>query len=119
MPLPLIPLGIVALAGGAFCRVKSQKKGVLTPERKMVFEIAMKSLKGPIKLRKLADAYEKEGINPQAIVLRKRALISEQSPEVKKAHRAVFRKAIASKNPDAVEKVSAAFRGEGHTGAAD
>jgi len=113
---PLIPVALGGAALWAWWRAK-HKKG-MTPERKKIFEQAMKSLKEPEKLNTLADAFEKEGLKDEATQLRKRAKLRALPPDTQVARREAMKKALASKDPVAVEKVAAAFDKEGATGAA-
>jgi len=115
----LIPLGIIAaMSAVAAWRVRNRKPKGLTPQRRAVFEGALATLKDPTKLRELADVYTKEGLTSEADILRKRAAIRELPKAVKLQRKAVFKKAINSKNPDAIREVAAAFAGEGCFGAA-
>lgn len=91
----------------------------MSPERVQVYESALKTLKDPVKLRLLADAFEKEGFNVAATILRKRAALRELPPNIKTERRVVYKKAMASSNPEAVRELAAAFEGEGATGAAE
>jgi hypothetical protein len=117
MPFPLIPLAVVALAGTAVYKVHKRKSG-LTPERKKVFDAALENLKEPEKLRTLATSFENEGLKNHADMLRKRAALRELPAATKDARRVVFKKAMASKDPAAVQKIAEAFHKEGATGAA-
>lgn len=108
IPVPAIVIGIAVVAA-----MKKPKQVGMTPERKVVYETALRELKDPIGLRKLADVFEEQGLNAEADILRKRAKLRELPKEVKDARRAVFRKAMASKNPDAVETVARAYYNEG------
>jgi hypothetical protein len=119
MPFPLVPVTIGALAGLAYLRGQAQKKGVFTPERRIVFETALATLRDPESLRKLADAFDKEDLRAQAAILRKRAALRELPREKQLARRAAFRKAMSSKDAEKVEAMSRAFREEGCTGAAE
>jgi len=113
--IPLLPLA-AALGGLAWWRARA-KKG-MTPERQKVYEAALASLKDPDALRKLADAFQKEGLAPQAELLRKRAALRELPAEVKTQRRDALRKGLQSKNVEGVEKLAAAFAKEGASGAA-
>ena len=58
---------IVASAGGlAWWKVKKQKYGKMTPERKKLFEEALRSMKDPAKLRELANVFQKYGLKAEA-----------------------------------------------------
>ena len=114
--LPLIPLAVVGLGGLAIWRTR--KPHGMTPERKQIFETALRTLKDPEKLRCLADAYEKEGLKNEAGMLRKRALLREMPSDVRAKRQQAFGAAMRSKDPAKVEAVAAAFQKEGATGAA-
>jgi hypothetical protein len=109
MPFPVVPIVVVGLAGGALWRVKRVKYGVMTPDRKKVFEDNLKSQKDPIKLRTLADAYQKMGLKTEATELRKRAALREAPESLKKQRAAAFQKAISSSDPAKVHTVANAF----------
>jgi hypothetical protein len=113
----LIPAVIVGLGGGAWWAV-AKRKSPMTPERKKVFEEALKSLKDVKKLRALADGFEKEGLKEEADLLRKRANLKDLPADQKSARKVAFRKALDSKNPDAIEKMAGAFHRQGATGSA-
>lgn len=117
MPLPLLPLAVVGLAGGAWW-MKKHRRG-MTPERQIVYETALLSLKDPVKLRALAAAFEKEGMKDQAALLLKRATLRELPADVKAARREAFRKGMAATDPAAVNALAEAFYKEGATGAAE
>jgi hypothetical protein len=115
----LIPVVLLAsMSALAAWRVRNRKPKGLTPQRRAVFEGALVTLKDPTKLRELADVYTKEGLTSEADILRKRAAIRELPKAIKLQRKAVFKKAINSKNPDAIRDVAAAFAGEGCFGAA-
>ena len=117
MPFPAIPVVVGSLAAYSAWR-KFKKPPAMTPERKKIFEQAMKTLNEPDKLRKLADEFEKQGLKGQAAELRKRAAIFAASPAVKEQRRQVFKKAMNSNNPTAIKTVAAAFHKVGHYEAA-
>lgn len=110
---PLLP--VLVLGGAAVAWWKKPWAKRMTPERKVAYETAMKTLKDPAKLRQLADAFEKEGLKKEATMLRRRAGYIELPQEVKDKHRAVFEKAMASTNPEAIENIAKAFEAKGQT----
>lgn len=120
MPLPLIPLAIAALAGTSLWVSKKRGKdyGVMTPQRQVVYDAALKTIDDPNQMRSLAKAFREQGLAPQADILEKRAKLKELPVDVKAARREVFHKAMASQNPDAVEAVAASFEGEAAHGVA-
>ena len=106
--------GLGALIGGGVAHASNDApKGVMTPKRQLIFSKAMESMKEPEELCKLADAYEGEGLRPQALALRKRAKLRELPLEVKDKRRIAFRKSMACDDPDLILKISKAFQDEG------
>jgi hypothetical protein len=114
--LPLLIPVVVGLGGLAYWRTK--KPHGMTPERKQIFESALRTLKEPDKLRTLADAYEKEGLKDEAALLRKRAILREMPADVRAKRQEAFGAAMRSTDPKKVEAVALAFQKEGATGAA-
>jgi len=114
----LIPVVIVGLTCAAAYKVSQGNKGVMTPERQVIYDTALRTLKDPDKLRELACAYRKEGLPVQAEMLEKRAALRELPQEIKEARRAAFKKAKECTDPTKVEVVASAFEHEGATGAA-
>ena len=90
----------------------------MTPARQEVYDQAMASLADPVKLRVLAEAYRKEGLNYEANMLHKRAALRELPPDVKKGRQEVYRQALKSTDKEAIAKVANAFEREGALGAA-
>lgn len=113
----LAPVVVITLACVAAVR-GSRKRGVMTPDRKIVYETALRELKDPDGLRTLAKAFEEAGFKPEGALLRKRAALRELPAETKEARRAVFRRALQSTNADGVENVARAFLSEGASAAA-
>jgi hypothetical protein len=97
---------------------KSSQKGVLTPEREKAYKSALENLKVPDALRKLADVYEKEGLEIEAAMLRRRADLHAQPRATKKAHREAFDKGMRSSDVEAVERLADAFESMTATGSA-
>lgn len=120
MPLPLIPLAVAALAGTSWwvSKKRGADYGVMTPQRQVVYDAALKTINDPNQMRSLAKAFREQGLTPQADVLEKRAKLKELPVDVKAARRDVFKKAMSSQNPDAVEAVAASFEGEAAHGVA-
>jgi hypothetical protein len=117
MPLPLVPIAILALTGGAWYQVRN--KGKLTPERKAVFDAAMNTLRDSAKLRDLAASFAKEGLPREAALLNKRANIRDLPPEVTKARNEAFKKGMKSTNFMVVMQLAEMFQNEGAIGAAE
>lgn len=104
------------IVGGVFIGWQLLKKssanthfGVVTPEREEMFNNALEHLTDPERLRKLADAFEKEGLRAQANVLRRRATWRERDAKTKADHEAIFQKALESENAVAILEVANAF----------
>ncbi len=113
----LIPLGVAALAGLAYLKVR-KKGGEMNPERKMLYETALNTERDPDNLRTLGRAFIEQGLTEEGELLMKRAAIRELPPEIADARREVFRETMTSENPDTVSKIAKAFEKEGATGAA-
>jgi hypothetical protein len=120
------PIGALIGAGVGFLGGKrySVAHG-MTPDRKRIYEEALKSMADPVKLRKLADEYEKEGLKEEADLLRKRAQLRELPPEQKDERKAAFRKflSVGTKDNPAtpekiaqIEKAATVFYAQGATG---
>ena len=111
---------IVASAGGlAWWKVKKQKYGKMTPERKKLFEEALRSMKDPAKLRELANVFQNYGLKAEAKELRKRAALRDAPADVKKKRAEAFQKGLNSTDPQKVSKLADAFHKVGAYGAAD
>ncbi len=109
MAIPLIPaIAAGGLGALAFWRVRKLKYGEMTPRRKKLFEEGLK-MKDGVKLRKLADAFEKVGLKKEALELRKRAALREAPKEVTAKRAETVRKALQSKDPQKVKTVAQAF----------
>jgi hypothetical protein len=113
--IPLIP---VLLAGGSWLAYRRFFNKGMTPDRKKIYDAAIVSMQEPVKLRALADTFEKEGLRGEADMLRKRAALREAPPAVKAARRMAFKKAMGSDNPDAILEVAKAHEALGAMGAA-
>jgi hypothetical protein len=112
----LLETVLIVLAYGAY--KKSSSKGVLTPEREKAYKSALENLKVPDALRKLADVYEKEGLEIEASMLRRRADLHAQPRTTKKAHREAFDKGMRSSDVEAIERLADAFESMTATGSA-
>jgi len=118
MALPLLPLLVLGLAGGAAYAVSRKPKTEMTPDREIIFQTAMEKVEDPAKLKALADVFESQGLKDQAELLRKRANLRTLPPDVKEERRAAFQSGMASQNPEAVNRLADAFEAEGALGAA-
>lgn len=125
------PVG--AVIGGIIGHIGGKRFAVthgMTPERKKIFEEALKTLQDPISLRKLADGFEKAGLNDEANLLRSRAALRELPPEQKAARKKAFQAALSvgkkktedgkpdvtPEQIDKLEKMASAFQSQGATG---
>ncbi len=119
----LLPIAILSLVGAAGVVQAKRSKKITDPrilaERKVIYETALNTVKDPAKLRAMADAYRKEGMTAEANMLLKRAALQELPQETKDARRDVFRKAMASTDPQKILQVAEAFESQGATGAAE
>lgn len=122
MPLPLLPLVVGSLVAAAYHKTyqtgKGPPKGVLTPERQMIFETAIKEMREPEKLRILAKTYREQGLPAQADMLEKRANLRALPKEVTQARRTAYKRAMKSTNVNAIRGLANAYEREGATGAA-
>lgn len=118
LPVPVIALLGATAVGGSVAYKRSKAKHKITDERKRVFERALEKLEDPKKLRALADTFQSEGLKHEAVELRKRANVLDAPAKVKAEREAVFKKALASKDPVKVKKVANAFHGMGYYSAA-
>jgi hypothetical protein len=84
------------------------KYGEMTPRRKKLFEEGLKMKEG-VKLRKLADGFDKVGLKKEALELRKRAALREAPKEITAKRAETVAKALASKDPQKVRGVAQAF----------
>lgn len=106
------------LVGGGVAHASNDGKGVMTPKRQLIYTRALESVKAPADLKKLADAFAGEGLETEAMMLRRRAALRELPQETKEKRRAFFRKGMSSDNPDVIDQVASAFEGEGALDAA-
>ncbi len=116
--LPLVPVGAVIVTGAAAYAATRRKKKEMSQQQEKIYAAALNTLKDPVKLRQLADTFEKEGFKAQADLLRKRAKLRELPEDIKAKRREIWRKAITSTNIPGILTVAAAYEKEGCTGAA-
>lgn len=118
MPFPLIPiLAISAVSATGWFAHKKLRGGKMTDKQKKIYAAALQE-KDPVKLRALADGFDKAGLKKEAELLRKRALIGEKSPTEKKKWRTAFKKGMKAKDPKAIDNLAKAFESQGATDAA-
>lgn len=111
-----LEIGALGLIGLAWYR--ASKKGQFGPERQEMYNEALEHLTDPAKLKKLADAFDAEGLHVQAVILRKRAELRGASPEVKAQRNAIFEKGMKSIKVDSILKLAQVFEDMTATGAA-
>lgn len=116
MPIPFLPIAVLSLCGVAIIKKTSQKetanqerKTFMNGERKAIYESALRSLREPEKLLILAAKFEGEGLKNEGWALRQRARLRALPTETKQARRRAFKSAMASTNPEAVERMAQAF----------
>ena len=114
MLIPLIVLGTSAFYGHKAYKVHK----AFTPERKALYSKLMNSPSDPTALRSAADSFQAAGLTKQADMLRKRAALREAPESLKAARREVFKKAMGSNDPSAIEAVAKAHEDVGAEGAA-
>jgi hypothetical protein len=123
MPLPLIPIAIFGLAGGAWYaerrRAPKAPDAATFATRQAIFGQALNSKLPPDKLRAMAKAYRDSGMMAEAHMLDLRVALAEAPPEVKEARRQALKAGLASDNVPAIRDLARAFESLGATGAAD
>jgi hypothetical protein len=97
---------------------KAGQKGQWNAKREEMYQGALKKLRDPEKLIKLADLLEKDGHHAKAYVLRKRAQLRATTEEQKKLRRDAFEKGMKSEKIDAILALAKVFEGLTATGAA-
>lgn len=97
---------------------RAANKGKETPERDEIYTEALEHLTDPIRLRKLADVFDKEGLHVKAVILRKRADLRALPYDLKQAHRASFRRGMKSTNIEGILALADEFEKITATGAA-
>ena len=113
----IVPI-LTGLALVVAYKAVTTKKGEMTPERQKIYDEAMVSLADPAKLRELAASFQKQGLNYEADMLRKRAALRELPDDVKASRKKIFQEALQSDNKEGIASVANAFEKEGALGAA-
>lgn len=103
--------GMLIAGWMAFRKQTAAQFGQVTPEREEVYLNAMEHLRDPLKLKAMAEAFEKEGLKLQGKMLRKRGEWRARNTTQRVAHEEVFQKAMQSDNPSAIIQVARAFEG--------
>jgi len=125
MPIPFIVIGGLAVVAGWSLKewlfpqagMMSVEGRGMTPEQTAGYNEALRS-KDPIHLRALAASYRMMGFAQEAALLEKRARLRELPPDVRRARRDAFRKAMSSIQIEGLEKFANALEQEGCTDAA-
>jgi hypothetical protein len=107
------PIGaaIGGTIGGAIAHSAPRMAGraEMTPKLKLVYEFHMTSTSDPGELRKLADAFEREGYRVPARMLRARADLRELPEDEKQIRRVAIARAYACDNPDTIDEMAQLF----------
>jgi len=117
----ILVLGVSALAAyslGSLRKLRRVAHGTLTPERQVIYEMAIEYLRDAKALRAMADEFERQGLPTLAARMRKRAAVQELPPEKKAERRDAYRKARGSTNVEAILAMAQAFDDDGSPGAA-
>jgi len=108
----IIPGAVIVLAAISYGRIRNRdnrRAAAMTPQRKALYEAALQSLTDPFELRRLAAAFEGQGLEEEADVLNKRAKLRELTPDIQEKRRKAFRMAMSCKDPDKVLEFADAF----------
>ena len=121
----LVELTVGSLALAAYIANKHRNKKYenipphIAATREVVFDTAINGVRDPKVLRELANAFRAQKMDVQADMLDQRAELATQPVEQKLARREVYRKALESKDPAAINLVADAFEKVGAMGAAN
>jgi hypothetical protein len=122
MPLPLIPIGIAALATAAYGANKARQPKTVDPKteatRAVIYDTALNTCKDSAKLRELAKVFHQVGKDAEATMLMKRAALIDAPPELKKARRESLDQGMVSTNKQGILVLANAFEEIGATAAA-
>jgi len=118
--LPLLPIVVCCLGAAAYHKAsrRGPGKGVLTKERQHFYEVAIKEVSDPEKLRAFAKVFRDEGLSMHAEMLEKRAELRAMPDAKRHERRKIFKRAMKSTNATAIRTLANAFEKEGCTGAA-
>lgn len=107
-PLTLFMIGAGALA---FREMNRKDYGVLTAARDERYRNAMEHCHDSQTLLQEAKLFAEHGLKAQAAMLKRRAEWRSRSEPIRKQHEAIYQKAMASTNIQAILEVAAAFEG--------
>jgi len=119
--LSVLLVGTGALAAYWLWKLRAQGSiahGTLTPERQVIYEMAIEHLRDAKSLRSIADEFERQGLPTVALRLRKRADVQELPQAKKDERRDIYKKARKSTNVEAILAVAKVFDEDGSPGAA-
>ena len=107
------PIGaaIGGTIGGAIAHTapRVSLRNEMTPKLKLLYEFHMTSTSDPGELRKLAEAFDREGHRMNARMLRARADLRELPEEEKQVRRVAIARAYACDNPDTIDEMAQIF----------
>lgn len=105
-----VPIGIVAFI--AWRIWKNRQSGAFTFERKLIFKNMLRST-NPTHLETMAKVFDKEGLPDQAKILRNRAQLRSHPDQVLQQRQEALKTALASNDPDAIDKIADNFALQG------
>jgi hypothetical protein len=118
MLLPaIIGLGLISLFKGP--AKKAPNYGMMTAERNHLYTSALRStVMSADQYTTLAKAFEENGLPAEALLLRKRAALRAMPESARAERKAAIRKALASSDPDMIEKIASICEQQGASGSA-
>jgi hypothetical protein len=124
MPIPLIPVAIFGLAGGAWYAQKRRTavqpiSPVVLATRRAIFGQVINGKLPVEKLQVMAKAYRDQGMIAEATMLDKRIAVATAPQHIKDQRSAIYKAAMSSEKPAAIRAVANEFEALGCTGAAD
>lgn len=112
VPTVVVPVVVVVMGVASYFK-RGKDYGVMTPDRQKMYRMALNGVpKNPAELDAIALQFERCGLSEQGKTLRKRANLRRLPPEMLAQRRAVFRRAMKSKNRSAILEVALAFETE-------
>ena len=112
--VPLFIISLITTAG--VVKVRRDKKAAdpqRRAERQVIYDTAMNTTKDPAVLRELAGGFREEGMEEEADKLEQRAYLQELPPEVKKARKEAFKKAMASTDVETILEMADVYDSQG------
>lgn len=117
--MSLLWWAVGGLTGAAAFKASRSSKGELTPDREMVLKNALNMRLSSEDYNKLADRFDEMGLSEEAILLRKRAKLADETPEKKAQYKQILKDAFLSTNTVSVRKLSDLFEKKGAVGTAE